>query len=105
MSHADTAIVKHPAPPATITVHVDAEDLLLGVRRNGRECPIARATRRTLLFMGLTNQNVLVGGVANGNSVVEIGRVMYRDEAIPEFISCFDSDCPVQPTTFTLVRL
>lgn len=105
----------HPAPTTTalpdrLLVEVNSEDILLGKRRNGRECPGARATRRALALLGYRPLSVVVGSAHGGYSTVSVQLVIAGPFSFYQFkpgpwLAFWDVFGVAEPRSFELVRL
>lgn len=89
--------------PETVTVHVLAEDITFGVKKDGNKCAIARAVKR---HFGIDLGSDLVQ-VEPGYIILDVENDSYEsihydmpNEAY-DFIDAFDHDEPVQPFAFT----
>lgn len=90
--------------PAVITVHVNAEDLLLGVRRDPWNCAVVRALRRTLALEGTRPDAISLG--TSGNTHIHVGDDCgwYEHDAVL-LVRAWDRGLPVEPCTVTLTRV
>lgn len=101
-----TTIVTPAVVPDSITIDVTVEDILTATPRNGANCAIAVAVKRTF---GVDYVQVETDGVVEISFPDEYAQ--YRDgPEVVEFIAAFDSHDPAhhakaQPATFTLWRM
>ncbi len=103
--------VETETPPSySLTVEVTEEDIRYGQRNNCRDCPIARAVRRSLknyklavyeLGISVSQEAIRITPITRYPSGIQL---LYRTSSeARQFITSFDRGMPVQPTTFVFV--